>query len=45
VKLWPTLIFLRDGRETGRLVRPADADAIRAALARIGAGPDLALEE
>jgi len=36
VKLWPTLVFLKDGRETGRLVRPADPDAIRAALARIG---------
>ena len=37
VKLWPTLIFLRDGRETARLVRPADPDAIRAALALIDA--------
>jgi thioredoxin 1 len=37
VKLWPTLIFLRDGKETARLVRPADADAIRAALAQIDA--------
>jgi thioredoxin 1 len=37
VKLWPTLIFLEDGTETGRLVRPADPDAIRAALARIDA--------
>lgn len=35
VKLWPTLIFLRDGREAARLVRPADADAIGAALAQI----------
>ena len=31
VKLWPTLIFLKDGRETARLVRPADAAAIAAA--------------
>jgi thioredoxin 1 len=37
VKLWPTLVFLDDGRETGRLVRPADPAAIRAALARIDA--------
>jgi thioredoxin 1 len=37
VKLWPTLIFLDDGREADRLVRPADPDAIRAALARIDA--------
>jgi thioredoxin 1 len=32
VKLWPTLIFLRDGKETARLVRPGDAGAIREAL-------------
>lgn len=25
VKLWPTLVFLLDGRETARLVRPAGA--------------------
>lgn len=35
VKLWPTLIFLRDGKEVARLVRPEDADAISAALRRI----------
>src|SRR3569832_2980763 len=35
VKLWPTLIFLRDGKEVTRLVRPATAGAIRSALARI----------
>ncbi len=35
VKVWPTLIFLKDGKETDRLVRPADPDAIRAALAQI----------
>lgn len=32
VKLWPTLIFLRDGREVARLVRPTGADAVRQAL-------------
>jgi thioredoxin 1 len=32
VKLWPTLIFLRDGREVARLVRPRDVNAIRQAL-------------
>lgn len=37
VKLWPTLVFLRDGREEARLVRPGDAGVIRAALARITA--------
>ncbi len=35
VKLWPTLVFLSDGRETARLVRPGDASAIRKALAQI----------
>jgi thioredoxin 1 len=37
VKLWPTLVFLRDGRELARLVRPSDAAAIGAALATIAA--------
>ena len=35
VRLWPTLVFLRDGREVGRLVRPRDAEVIGDALARI----------
>jgi len=35
VKLWPTLIFLRDGREIERLVRPGDEAAISAALAQL----------
>ena len=39
VKLWPTLIFLRDGEEAARLVRPQDAAAIREALARIDPRP------
>ena len=34
VKLWPTLIFLRDGQEVGRLVRPQQAAPIRDALAQ-----------
>jgi thioredoxin 1 len=37
VKLWPTLVFLRDGKEVARLVRPADARAIGDALAQIDA--------
>lgn len=40
VKLWPTLIFLRDGSEVARLVRPADEAAIRDALDQI----DLAVQ-
>ena len=35
VKLWPTLVFIRDGRETARVVRPDDTDEIRDALAKI----------
>lgn len=35
VKLWPTLIFLKDGKEVSRLVRPGDAQSISAALAAI----------
>jgi len=35
VKLWPTLVFLREGQEVERLVRPGDADSIAGALARI----------
>jgi len=38
VKLWPTLVFLKDGREAARLVRPAEPEAIRAALALISGG-------
>ncbi len=35
VKLWPTLVFLRDGVVLAELVRPADEAAIYAALAQI----------
>jgi thioredoxin 1 len=35
VKLWPTLIFLRDGREIERLVRPTSEADIAAALSRL----------
>jgi thioredoxin 1 len=35
VKLWPTLVFLRDGAEVEKLVRPQSADDIAAALQRI----------
>ncbi|HWV55659.1 thioredoxin family protein [Pseudorhodoplanes sp.] len=32
IKLWPTLIFLKDGREIGRLVRPTDGGEIKNAM-------------
>jgi len=35
VKLWPTLIFLRDGLEQARVVRPQSSDEIREALDQI----------
>ena len=35
VKLWPSLIFLKDGKEVERLVRPHDAASIEQALVRI----------
>lgn len=35
VKLWPTLVFLRDGREAARLVRPRTGDEVADALARV----------
>lgn len=35
IKLWPTLVFLKDGVEVARLVRPSDAGEIRQALAQI----------
>jgi thioredoxin 1 len=37
VKLWPTLVFLQDGVEAARLVRPQDAAQVAGALARIAA--------
>jgi thioredoxin 1 len=35
VKLWPTLIFLRQGVEIARLVRPGDAGQISQAIAQL----------
>jgi thioredoxin 1 len=35
VKLWPTLIFLRDGKEVARVVRPTSAEQIRAAAQQV----------
>ena len=37
ITLWPTLIFLRDGKEAARLVRPTDAALISEALHKISA--------
>lgn len=38
VKLWPTLVFLRDGVEKARVVRPRSREEIRRALDQIATG-------
>ncbi len=35
VKLWPTLVFLKDGKEVARVVRPQNAAEISAAMRQI----------
>jgi thioredoxin 1 len=35
IKLWPTFVFLRDGKEVGRVTRPASADEIGRELTKI----------
>lgn len=37
VKLWPTVIVLKDGQEVARVVRPVDAATVGQALAGAGA--------
>ena len=37
VKLWPTVVVLKDGQEVARVVRPNDAQSVRQALAAAGA--------
>ena len=39
VKLWPTLVFLRDGLERARAVRPRDVAAIEAGFTEIESTP------
>ncbi len=39
IKLWPTLVFLRDGQEVDRLVRPRDAQALQQAFAALAGAP------
>src|ERR1044072_1879297 len=38
VKLWPTLVFLKQGKETGGLVRPANSNIISRELDEIDPG-------
>jgi thioredoxin 1 len=35
IKLWPTLVFIRDGQEVARVTRPQSPLAITEALARL----------
>jgi len=35
VKLWPTLVFIKDGTEVARVVRPSSAQAVRDAANQI----------
>ncbi len=42
VRLWPTLVLLRDGQEVGRLVRPTRVDELQQALDQAGAMPPAA---
>ncbi len=36
VKLWPTLVLMKDGQELGRVVRPTDPAPVRELLDRLG---------
>lgn len=40
IKSWPTFIFLRDGKELARLVRPTNPAVIRDALEQIDPGAE-----
>jgi thioredoxin 1 len=35
IRLWPTFVFLRDGHEAARIVRPRDPSALKHALQKI----------
>ncbi|MCE4556223.1 thioredoxin family protein [Roseateles cellulosilyticus] len=39
IKLWPTLVMLKEGREVARVVRPGNAREITEALAALRAAP------
>ena len=38
VKLWPTLILIRDGQEVARVVRPTEVGDLREALSAVAGG-------
>lgn len=35
IRLWPTLVFLKDGQEVARVTRPSGTEGLRDALARL----------
>jgi thioredoxin 1 len=35
IRLWPTLIFLKDGQEVARVTRPSGTEGLREALAKL----------
>ena len=37
IKLWPTVVVLKDGREVARVVRPANSQEVADALSQAGA--------
>jgi len=37
IKLWPTVVVLKDGKEVARVVRPADSREVAEALGQAGA--------
>jgi thioredoxin 1 len=40
VKLWPTLVFMKDGQELARVTRPNNLDEVRDALAKVSGQND-----
>ena len=39
VKLWPTLVFLQDGQQLGKVVRPGDSTTVAQALQQLTSQP------
>lgn len=37
IRLWPTLVFLKDGQEVARVTRPSGTEGLRDALAKLAA--------
>lgn len=35
IRLWPTLVFLKDGQEVARVTRPSGTEGLRDALAKL----------